>query len=57
MLETETTNNVPIKLKKRLGLGLIAASTIFLFNPDISVIDLLPDLFGYILLSARANQQ
>lgn len=52
---TETYSNAkesaPIKFKKRMGFGLIAAALLFLFNPDINVIDVLPDIFGYILLS------
>ncbi|MCI5512640.1 MAG: hypothetical protein MR471_00785 [Clostridia bacterium] len=40
------------KLKKNLGLGLIAFAGFFLFNPDLAVIDLLPDFIGYIFMSA-----
>lgn len=40
------------KLKKKLGLGLIAFACFFLFNPDLAVIDLLPDFIGYIFMSA-----
>ena len=31
--------------------GLMALSFVFLFNPNISVVDILPDFFGYIILS------
>ena len=37
--------------RKRMGLVLIALSTAFFFNADFVVFDLLPDVFGYILLS------
>ena len=40
-----------IRPRKRMGFLLIALSALFLFNPDIAVFDLLPDVFGYILLS------
>ena len=40
-----------IRPRKRMGFLLIALSPLFLFNPDISVFDLLPDVIGYILLS------
>ena len=36
---------------KYFGLGFAAVSAIFLFNPDIAIIDVLPDFIGYILLS------
>jgi len=35
---------------KYLGLGLIPLALVFLFNPNITVIDLLPDFIGYWLL-------
>ena len=31
--------------------GLMALAFVFLFNPNISVVDILPDFFGYIILS------
>ena len=31
--------------------GLMALAFVFLFNPNISVLDVLPDFFGYIILS------
>ena len=37
--------------RKRMGIGLIALAMVFLWNPDVAVFDLLPDVFGYILLS------
>ena len=33
-----------------MGFGCIAAGLLFLFNPNISVVDVLPDCFGYLLL-------
>lgn len=56
MIESKTVTVAPIKLKKKMGFGLVAAATIFLFNPDISVIDVLPDIFGYILLAIGLSQ-
>lgn len=40
-----------IRPRKRMGFLLIALSALFLFNPDIAVFDLLPDVFGYVLMS------
>ena len=37
--------------KKRMGIGLILVSFLFFCNPDVVVLDPLPDVFGYILLS------
>ena len=37
--------------KKRMGIGLILCSLVFFCNPDIVVLDPLPDIFGYVLLS------
>ena len=36
--------------KKNLGIGLICLATFFLFNPTVSVVDVLPDCIGYIIL-------
>ncbi len=36
--------------KKRLGYGYFIVAVIFLFNPCINIIDVLPDFFGYIFL-------
>jgi len=33
-----------------MGFGCIAAGMLFLFNPNINVIDILPDFIGYILI-------
>ena len=49
--ETKKRSDAPVKIKKKMGLGLIIASLFFFFNPDISVIDLIPDTVGYILLT------
>lgn len=38
------------RIRKNLGLSQILASSVFLFNPEISVVDPLPDVFGYLLL-------
>ncbi len=40
-----------IRPRKRMGFLLIALSPLFLWNPDIAVFDLLPDVIGYVLLS------
>lgn len=39
-------------MKKNAGLVLVTASLFFIFNPDIAIIDLIPDVFGYLLLIA-----
>ena len=36
------------KVKKNLGIGQILLSAVFLFNPEVSVIDPLPDFIGYL---------
>lgn len=33
-----------------MGIGLVIAGTIFLLNPNINIVDLLPDFIGYILI-------
>ena len=40
-----------VRFGKYTGLGMMLAAVFFLFNPDISVVDLIPDVFGYILLA------
>ena len=37
-------------LKTVFPFGLICASLLFFFNPNVQLVDILPDLFGYILL-------
>lgn len=41
-----------VKLKKNMGFGQIIAAVFFLFNPDISIIDVLPDFIGYMLMAS-----
>ena len=41
----------PPKIGKYFGLSLAVVSAIFLFNPDVAVIDVLPDFIGYALLA------
>lgn len=38
------------RTKGRMGLGLLSLAVLFFFNPNIAVIDFLPDLFGHLLL-------
>lgn len=40
-----------VRFGKYMGLGAMIAAALFLFNPDIAVIDVLPDFIGYILLA------
>ena len=44
------TPKKPRRLGKYLGIGLFAAGAVFLFDPFISVVDLLPDALGYLLM-------
>lgn len=44
-------NTANIKTKKHMGLGLVSAGFIFLFLPDFTVLDLLPDFIGYLMIS------
>ncbi len=38
------------RIKKDMGLGLIALSALFLFNPFIGFVDILPDCIGFLLI-------
>jgi len=49
MNHTSTFSRAP-RLGKYLGFSLIAAGAVFLFDPFISVVDLLPDALGYLLM-------
>lgn len=40
-----------VKFGKYMGLGAALAATVFLFNPDMALVDVLPDFIGYILLA------
>ena len=42
--------------KKRLGCGYFIAAVIFLSNPCINIIDILPDFFGYLFLLAGLSK-
>ena len=41
---------------KRISFTAIAVSFVFLFNPSISIIDVLPDLIGYVILVAALTR-
>ena len=41
-----------VKLKKNMGFGQIIAALFFLFNPDISIIDIFPDFIGYMFMAS-----
>ena len=45
-----------VKIKKNMGISFVIASLFFFFNPDINVIDILPDFVGYILLIMGLSQ-
>ena len=51
-----TNGGVPVKVNKKLGMGLIIAAFFFLFNPNIIIIDLLPDVIGYVLMCMGLSQ-
>ncbi|MCI8388478.1 MAG: hypothetical protein HFE63_08460 [Clostridiales bacterium] len=38
------------RLSKKMGIGSLIAAAIFLFNPCLNILDILPDFFGYIFL-------
>lgn len=42
--------------KRRIGFGLLIAGGCFLWNPVVGVVDLLPDLFGYLLICAGISK-
>ena len=44
------------KARKNLGLGLTCIAFIFLFNPVVGIIDILPDFIGYLLLCVGLSQ-
>ncbi len=45
-----------VKIKKYMGIGLLIISPFFLFNPDIAIIDIIPDVFGYIFILFGLSQ-
>ena len=51
-------NKVTLSLHKKrsLGLGFCILAAFFLFNPNISIIDIFPDFIGYILLSVAFSK-
>ncbi len=50
MKNEELKSVTHVKIKKNLGIGLWIAAVIFLFEPNINLVDIFPDVFGYILL-------
>lgn len=40
-----------VRFGKYMGFGAAVASAVFLFNPDIALIDIFPDFIGYLLLT------
>lgn len=52
----ESAPLAPIKVRKKMGFGWMMAAAVFLFNPDVAGIDVLPDLLGYILLCIGLSQ-
>ncbi len=50
------SENKHVKLKKNMGLGLLIASVFFLFEPNINLADIIPDLVGYVLLYLGLTQ-
>ena len=47
---TQAPQKKPVRLGKYLGISLFAAGAVFLFDPFVSVLDLLPDALGYLLM-------
>ena len=45
-----------LKRNKRISFGAIAVSFAFLFNPSISIVDILPDFIGYIILTVALTK-
>lgn len=45
-----------VKIKKYMGIGSLIISAFFLFNPDIAIIDIIPDVFGYIFILFGLSQ-
>ena len=44
------------KVKKNLGIGKLIIAALFLFNPNLVIIDYLPDFIGYIFLLLGISQ-
>lgn len=44
------------KIKKFMGIGSLIISVFFLFNPDIAIIDIIPDVFGYVFILFGLSQ-
>lgn len=49
-MQSRKTTARPTSPKRRLGFGWLIAAAVFLFNPCINIVDLLPDFFGYVFL-------
>ena len=49
-------NKVDKKISKTMGIGLISWGFLFFFLPDFTVLDLFPDLIGYLLISAGLSK-
>ena len=47
---TSKREHTTVPPKKRLGYGYFIAAVIFIFNPCINIVDILPDFFGYMFL-------
>lgn len=45
-----------VKIKKYMGIGSLIISAFFLFNPDIAIIDIIPDVFGYVFILFGLSQ-
>ena len=54
--ECAKIGDISVKIKNKMGLGLVLASLFFLCNPDINVIDIIPDTVGYVLLTLGLSQ-
>ena len=44
------------KVKKNLGLGYLTVAAFFLFNPNLVIVDFIPDFIGYIFLIMGLSQ-
>ena len=50
------TKDIREARKNKISFGMLAAAFLFLFNPNMAIIDPLPDIFGYLILSVGLSK-
>lgn len=50
------TKDIREARKNKISFGMLAVAFLFLFNPNMAIIDPLPDIFGYLILSVALSK-